>query len=154
MSQTWQDSDGRDWTFQLNVFTAQRCLEDTGINLTTILKRSKNPLGPIVELTEDAFKFYQVCCSLLQEQMRQHGVDEEAMARLLFGDTIEAAGMALIRETTFFLPNRKGSLLREVMANGEKADQMMLELAEKEVAEKLSPKGCLELALSSQASAE
>jgi hypothetical protein len=127
----FKDVEGRDWQIVVNVGSAKKVRDLTGVNLFDLFQSEAQ------RVFSDPCLLVDVLFVLCQEQCRERSITDEAFGRGLVGDAIEHAAEALLGEVADFFPSRRRTILRATMA---KSEQMAVQLEAKalEAIEKIS----------------
>lgn len=106
----FKDTAGRNWVFTCNVFTLARCKKETGIDLARSIEKGATVVDSI---TGDVSIFFDVLCSLLQEQMEKVGIDAQGLGEAINDeDVVIEATQALVRSVIDFFPKSRSKTLR------------------------------------------
>jgi hypothetical protein len=134
VSQGFTDSKGRKWLFTCDTFTLHRLKKTTGIDLTKAIEQGEivthkdgrpkldanaeplrlpNPNG-IEEIVGDVEKFFDVVLSLLEDDIKEAGIDLREFGRGIDDeDIVLAASKALVEAVlSFFPPDRSAAMKR------------------------------------------
>ncbi len=134
------DTDGREWVFTVDVFHIQRCKRETGVHLAKLFEPEdqEKPGMTLGEVIDDPVLFFDVCCSLLQDQMKSRDVSAEELGKAL-GDEerVAEAVRALIDGIIEFFPERKRRVYRAALSKiwklGKEKQEILTRTAETEV---------------------
>ena len=108
---SFKDTQGRNWTFECNVFTLARCKRETGIDLARAIEKGATVVD---DITGDVSVFFAVLVSLLKEQMEKVGADDESLGRAINDeDVVIEATQALVRAVIDFFPKSRSATLRK-----------------------------------------
>lgn len=133
---SFRDKDGRDWDLSVNVFTAKQVKSRLGVDILDLGE------GGFLEKMGDIQLVVDILWVLCQEQAARYTVDdprdggarrpfgEEDFARMLLGDTVEAAVDAFVEALVSFYPSPRQAVLRKALAKGREVDQAALQQAE------------------------
>ena len=122
------DEAGRDWTIRVDV-TAVKNVRELDVDLGNIGKAADN----FIRLADDPVLLCNVLYVLCEEQAKDRDISDEDFGRLLAGDVIGDAAMALEEAITNFFPQQKRSLMQRLRKKVDRVQAM----GEKLVAEKL-----------------
>lgn len=107
-SNSFTDTEGRRWSFEVNVFTVQRVQRETGVNLLGVTDLAGDT---IQKLAGDVVVLFDVITSLLQDQLRERDVSIEDFGRALDERAANEATKALVTAVLdFFQPEKAGTL--------------------------------------------
>lgn len=95
----FKDSAGRKWELVITVGAVGRVQQETGVLLTALFDDGCKVLG---ELSADVVKLVSAIYCLCRKQAEAACVSAEEFADALGGDTLGAAGEALVRATADF----------------------------------------------------
>tara|TARA_R110002051_G_scaffold160285_2_gene231934 strand:+ start:110 stop:601 length:492 start_codon:yes stop_codon:yes gene_type:complete len=108
---SFKDTEGRLWSFNCNVFTLARCKSEAGVDLASAIEQGSKV---IEEITEDVSIFFAVLCSLLKDQMKEAGVDEQGLGEAINDeDIVIEATQAMVRAIIDFFPPKRSKALRK-----------------------------------------
>ena len=116
------DSTGRDWELSVNVMTATRVKDQTGVDLLD-LEALSGTLGNVYTLVN-------VLWILVSKQAEKLGVDDESFGASLAGDAIEAATDSLMEEIINFFPLQRRKVLTMALEKSKSLLTAMTEQAE------------------------
>ena len=125
----FSDNLGRNWRLALNVASARRVRNETGVNLLEVEQLTKELADP--------FTLFDVLWHLVSEQAAAAEVSPEQFGESLTGDAVELATMALLEEIIDFFPQRRRMILKKAFAKSLELDKAMTDHATAQV-EKLT----------------
>lgn len=111
---TFTDKKNRKWELELNVGSARRVKDETGVNMLNLLSLESNGRAstePLEKLIDDPFALVNVLCVLCRKQAEKENISDEEFAEIFDADVIEAATNALIEEIINFSPAAKRKAL-------------------------------------------
>ena len=132
MSHTFTDTEGRRWTFAVNVLTARRVKDELGIDLLAGL----DPESDVFErLAGDVFTLFDVMACLLTDQLKERDLTSEDLGQSLDEQTCEQALRALVEALIDFFPPQKrkvlGRAFQRVWTAAEQQQTQALALADR-----------------------
>ncbi len=131
---TSTDEEKRDWRVRVDVTTIRNVRElktkdGEAIDLGSLAKAAEN----FIAMADDPCLLCNVLFVLCEEQASSRDVSDEDFGRLLAGDVIEHAAMALEEAITDFFPQQKRSLLQRLRKKVDRVQEAGINL----VSEKL-----------------
>ena len=111
---TFIDKKNRKWELELNVGSARRVKDETGVNMLNLLSLESNGRAstePLEKLIDDPFALVNVLYALCRKQAEKENISDEDFAEIFDADVIEAATNALIEEIINFSPAAKRKAL-------------------------------------------
>lgn len=107
------DTEGRRWSFEVNVFTVQRVQRETGVNLLGLTDLAGDTLQ---RLATDVVALFDVMASLLQDQLKDRDISVEGFGRALDERAVGDATKALVTAVLDFFQPAKAETLKTVFA--------------------------------------
>ncbi len=104
------DSEGRNWLIRVDVTAIKAVRNQCGINLGDIGEAPEY----FARLADDPVLLCDMLFVLCEEQVQERGLSDADFGRLLFGDVIAHATMALGEAIADFFPAKKRSFLRQI----------------------------------------
>lgn len=101
---SFTDNNGKRWDLELNVASARRVRDRTGVDLLKVLDPGAEVLK---KLSDDAFLLYDVILALLDA--------DESLGEVMDQDCLTSAGEALMQAILDFFPRQKVGPVRKVM---------------------------------------
>ena len=138
----FKDAECREWNMTVNL-RAVKALRAIGVDIMD------ETGGGILALSSDVCALGDALWTLCKSQAEQRGITEEQFYDGLHGDSIDAAGAALVDAIIDFFPNARREILR-------RANQKMLAVQEKAIklaSERIDQMDC-ESVMNSQGSPE
>ena len=120
---TFKDLKQREWIVNFNFGALLRLKEKTGVDLITV------NTDAFSELLSDTIKLVEVAWAIVEQQATTLPLTQEEFENSLDGDSIEAAGMAIVAELIDFSPADRREALKEVwkrVLDSDKATLAML----------------------------
>ena len=127
------DEEKRNWTVRVDVTGIRQVRGALDINLGDLSQAADN----FVKMGDDPCLLCNVLFVLCEEQAKDRNVSDADFGRLLAGDVIFDATMALEEAITDFFPRKKRSILQRLRKKVNRVQEMGTEL----VVEKLEEKG-------------
>ena len=126
---TFTDEAGRHWKVRVDATGIRNVREiktEGGevIDLGSLAKGAEN----FVAMAEDPCLLCNVLFVLCEDQAKDHSVSDEDFGRLLAGDVIENATLALEEAITDFFPRKQRSLLQRLRKKVDRVQEMGINL--------------------------
>ena len=99
---TFDDATGQSWTVRVDLQTAKEWKRRLGFDVMGLPKAEWKPLGAILE---DPVQMVDLLFLTCADECRRRNLTDEDFGRLLFGDAIEDAAVALIEAISDFFPS-------------------------------------------------
>lgn len=128
----FKDTTGRPWTFELSVGEVLRVKKETGVNLAELFSRGSKEGDKLA----DPEMLVNIAWELVKAQAA--GMEPEAFAFVLNGETLEAIADSLGEAVADFFPRRR-ILLRKVMVKAQET-MTLLEQEELKRLDQIDPK--------------
>lgn len=110
---TFRDSQGREWTVDVNVAALKRVKDTAGVDLTKLI----DPASDVIRrLTDDVFLLFECLCALLQPQLDKQGLSVEEFGSVLDEDATEKAATALFEAIIDFFREDRRMLLKRAFS--------------------------------------
>ena len=122
----FKDDSGREWTIRIDVQTIKQVKEACDINLGSLQAAPEC----LRQLADDPILLCNVLFVLCEEQATKASITDSDFGRLLAGDVIDRATMALQEAITDFFPQRKRLLLQRLQKKIDKLNAAGQELVE------------------------
>lgn len=143
---SFEDKEGTEWRINVDFNQVRVTRKTLGIDLLTLYGDGENGAGGALQkLSEDTFVLIDTLFVLCRQQAEDAGIDGEAFAGLLDGDSIENATDALMEELCDFFPSTRADSLRVLLEKSRAAGELQMGQAQKKLDE-LTPEKLLELA--------
>ena len=97
---TFKDTKGRSWAVEMNVSTAKRIKNLTGVDVMSAVQQA----SWFADLSDDTIKLVDVIYAAVKPQADQAGVSDENFGAAMSGDVIAEAANALAEEIIAFFP--------------------------------------------------
>lgn len=108
MTQTYKDTQGREWELKLTLGLLTHVHEQTKLNLTLP--------SHIGKVADDPFLFGQVLCALHHRQIAERSLSPEAFRDGFDGELVDRVFRLLLEEIVVFTPAAKQGVLRKLIA--------------------------------------
>lgn len=118
---TFEDSNGETWSVEVNAFTVDDTLKETGVDLYEIVTDGNGNLFERLAKPRTLVAVLFCCC---QDQIEKRQMEPEDFARrLASGEAIEGATEALINGIVNFFPPKRRHLLIQLLEKGKQMEQ-------------------------------
>lgn len=117
------DAGGNDWEIVLDVTQIKRLLDGCKVDL-----RLPDPAA-MRSLLIDPILLADALFTLCSGQAQSRQLDSEAFGRLLRGDSLEAASVALLEEWADFFPRSRRTVLTAALAKGREVETLLTDRA-------------------------
>lgn len=129
---TFKDNEGREWQVRIDVNAVRAVRDALAVNLLTLPEQE---FALLSRLTTDLVLLVDVLYVVCRRQAQERGVSDEAFGQAMYGDAIQAAADALIRETIDFFPDaRRRAMLTKVIDKGQALGEMLMDRGMQEAA--------------------
>lgn len=107
---SFTDSEGRRWTFVVNVLAVRRVKQQTGIDLLALLDPEQ---AAFQKITEDPLAMIDVILAVLDDDLQRAGISDEDFLRALDNEQIMLdATRACVEAVINFSPKPKAATMR------------------------------------------
>ena len=113
-----RDTQGREWTIDVNFSAIRRVKAATDIDLTKLVEPNDETFK---QLTRDLFLLFDVICALLGPQFEAKGETPESFGESLDEESAEQAALAVLEGTIDFFREQKRMLLKRAFSKVTKA---------------------------------
>lgn len=120
---TFVDEAGRSWSIRIDVSAIRKVRTKRGVDLAKVMGSQEE----LQKLLDDPCLWVDVLWDLVEEQAETQGVDPEAFAHGLIGDSFEAANNALIEAIIDFFPSSRREILRRLLNKVKEMETLSLE---------------------------
>ena len=131
---SFSDSQGRNWSIDINVDTLRRVKSQTDVDLTKLVDARNETFQNVVQ---DYFLMFDLLHALVEPQFSKHGITGKEFGVALDEASLESAVRALIEAVIDFFREEKRLVLRKaftkVMGAAERHQAEAIEKANKEL---------------------
>ncbi len=123
--QVFKDNEGRAWVIQIHVAAIKKCRALLDVDLPNLMEDGFTKLAATVA---DVVKLIDILYVLCQDQANERKVTDEDFGRAMWGDVMESASNAFIKELIDFFPGalRREGLLKVMEASKDVQDKISI----------------------------
>lgn len=126
---TFVDEAGRSWNIRIDVAAIRQVRAKRGVDLAKVMGSQEE----LQKLLDDPCLWVDVLWDLVEQQAKTQGVDPEAFAHGLIGDSFEAANNALIEAIIDFFPSSRREILRRLLSKVKEMETLSLESVSQQI---------------------
>lgn len=128
---TFRDTQGRDWTVEINVDAVKRLRSLLNLNLLSVLDDECRLLA---DLHDDPVLLVDVLYCVCKPQADERGISDEQFGRGMSGDALLHGAHALMESLSDFFPNaRQRGAFRNLLEKTRTMVERLLDYAETEI---------------------
>jgi hypothetical protein len=120
---TFTDLAGRTWTFPpISVIDAKRCRDALGVDLNRL---DSQDVQGLIQLLSDPITLVDVFSVLLEAEIEEAGLDDQAFGKAFDMDTVERARDAFLNVWVAYLPKSRREVLSTMLAKARDVDAQL-----------------------------
>jgi hypothetical protein len=121
---TFKDNEGREWQVRIDVNAVRSVRSELDVNLLALPDQE---FALLTRLTTDLVLLVDVLYVVCRKQAQDRSISDEEFGRSMYGDCIQNAADALIRETIDFFPDaRRRAMLSKVIDKGKALGDLLM----------------------------